>query len=180
MKRITSWLLSTATVLVLLFSYRTSTDSGVAVAATSPPSVSTPSSPTTTGTTAAGRSTTASDPTTTAGGTAPTTGTTTAPTTTAAGGSGVSGTFTGEAADTRYGPVQVQITVVDGRITAATAVDYPQRDHRDQEINAYAIPVLEQETVAAQSAQIDLVSGATYTSDGYQQSLQSALDQAQR
>ncbi len=86
-------------------------------------------------------------------------------------------TVTGTAADTRYGPVQVQITVVNGKITAAQAIDYPQNDPRDQQINSYAVPELNSEAVSAGSASIDTVSGATYTSDGYKQSLQSALDQ---
>jgi uncharacterized protein with FMN-binding domain len=89
-----------------------------------------------------------------------------------------SGTYTGTAADTRFGPVQVQITVTDGTVTAVQAVDYPQNDPRDQQINSYAIPVLNQEATAARSTSIDMVSGATYTSQGYIQSLQSALDQA--
>lgn len=84
----------------------------------------------------------------------------------------------GQAADTQYGPVQVQITVSGGRITRADAIDYPQGGGRDQEINSQAVPQLDQETLQAQSAQIDTVSGATYTSDGYRQSLQSALDAA--
>ena len=87
-------------------------------------------------------------------------------------------TFTGTAASTRYGPVQVSITVDAGTITSATAVDYPMTNGRDQQINARAVPTLEQETTTAQSADIDMVSGATYTSDGYVQSLQSAIDQA--
>ena len=87
-------------------------------------------------------------------------------------------TVTGDAADTRYGPVQVKITVTNGKITAASAVDYPRNDPRDQEINSYAIPQLNSEAVAAGSAQIDTVSGATYTSEGYAASLQSALDKA--
>jgi uncharacterized protein with FMN-binding domain len=82
----------------------------------------------------------------------------------------------GTSADTRYGPVQVQLAVQGGRIVRATAIDYPQGSGRDREINSFAIPQLQQETVAAQSAHIDTVSGATYTSDGYQQSLQAALD----
>jgi uncharacterized protein with FMN-binding domain len=85
-------------------------------------------------------------------------------------------TVTGSAADTRYGPVQVQITVTNGKITSASAIEYPQNDPRDQQINAYAIPVLNQEAVQAGSASIDNVSGATYTSDGYVRSLQSALN----
>jgi len=99
----------------------------------------------------------------------------TAPTNGAAGGDG---TFTGDSVDTRWGPVQVQITVSGGRITAATAVVYPNGNPRDAQINGYALPVLGSEAVAAQSAKIDTVSGATVTSDGYIGSLQSALDKA--
>ena len=91
---------------------------------------------------------------------------------------GAAKTVTGDAADTRYGPVQVKITVVNGKVTAAEAVDYPVNDPRDQEINSYAIPQLNSEAHAAGSAQIDTVSGATYTSEGYITSLQSALDKA--
>ncbi|MGO4341899.1 FMN-binding protein [Pedococcus sp. 2YAF34] len=79
---------------------------------------------------------------------------------------------------TRFGNVQVQITVAGGKITAAQVLQVPWNDHRDQEINSYAVPVLNSEVVQAQSATIDMVSGATYTSDGYIQSLQSAIDQA--
>ncbi len=97
-------------------------------------------------------------------------------------GSGSSGsgaaTVTGDTAQTQWGPVQVQITVSSGTITDVTAVQYPSGNGRDQEINSYALPVLAQEAVAAQSANIDHVSGATVTSDGYVQSLQSALDKA--
>jgi uncharacterized protein with FMN-binding domain len=70
----------------------------------------------------------------------------------------------------------VQITVTNGKITAAQAVVYPQSNPRDQEINAYAVPQLNAEAVASSSAGIDMVSGATYTSQGYISSLQSALD----
>ena len=87
-------------------------------------------------------------------------------------------TVTGAAADTIYGPVQVQITVKNGKLTAADATVYPTETPRDAQINAFAIPQLEQETVAAGNAKIDAVSGATYTSDGYIASLQSALDKA--
>jgi uncharacterized protein with FMN-binding domain len=89
-------------------------------------------------------------------------------------------TVNGAPADTQYGPVQVQISIRSGRIIRADAIDYPQGSRRDQEINSYAIPQLNQETLDAQSANIDTVSGATYTSDGYRQSLQSALDAAHR
>ena len=91
---------------------------------------------------------------------------------------GAATTVTGSAVDTMYGPVQVQITVKNGKLTAAQAVVYPQDTPRDQEINSYAIPVLNQEAVSAGSAQIDGVSGATYTSGGYVNSLQSAIDKA--
>ncbi|HEY7103235.1 MAG TPA: FMN-binding protein [Mycobacteriales bacterium] len=92
--------------------------------------------------------------------------------------SGGSRTVTGEAAQTRFGPVQVQITVSGGTVASVTAVDYPQNDPRDVQINSFAIPQLNQEATAAKSTNIDIVSGATYTSEGYIQSLQSALDQA--
>jgi uncharacterized protein with FMN-binding domain len=85
---------------------------------------------------------------------------------------------TGAAWPTVYGPVQVKITVAGGRVTAAAALEYPTETPRDQQINAYAIPRLNQEAVAAGSARIDTVSGATYTSGGYIGSLQNALDRA--
>jgi uncharacterized protein with FMN-binding domain len=77
-----------------------------------------------------------------------------------------------------YGPIQVKITVKNGKVTAAEATEYPNGDPRDAQINAYAIPALNSEAVAAGSAQIDSVSGATYTSQGYISSLQSALGKA--
>jgi uncharacterized protein with FMN-binding domain len=98
-----------------------------------------------------------------------------APPATAGGGSR---TVTGPVAQTRWGPVQVQVTVSDGKLTAVSVPKYPNGNPRDQQINAYALPVLVQESLDAQSADIDMVSGATVTSDGYLQSLQGALDQA--
>jgi uncharacterized protein with FMN-binding domain len=85
---------------------------------------------------------------------------------------------TGSSVGTQYGPVQVQVTVANKKITAVTALRYPTSTGRDQQINSYAIPVLKSETLSAQNANIDMVSGATYTSLGYIKSLQSALDQA--
>ena len=79
---------------------------------------------------------------------------------------------------TRWGPVQVQITVAGNRITDVTLLQVPDANERDVRINSAAVPVLTQETIEAQSADIDSVSGATYTSEGYTTSLQSALDQA--
>jgi uncharacterized protein with FMN-binding domain len=87
-------------------------------------------------------------------------------------------TVTGDTVQTRWGPVQVRITLKNGKITDVTAVSYPSDNPRDQEINSYALPQLRREALAAQSASIDSVSGASYTSDGYKQSLQSALDSA--
>jgi uncharacterized protein with FMN-binding domain len=87
-------------------------------------------------------------------------------------------TYTGDAVDTQWGPVQVQITVSNGKVTSATAVEYPNGNPRDQQINSYALPKLNSEAVSASSAQIDMVSGATVTSTGYLGSLQSALDEA--
>lgn len=89
-----------------------------------------------------------------------------------------SGTFTGSRVNTRWGVVQVQITVQNGRITNSRAIEYPRNNFRDQQINAYALPILNSATLSAQSATIDAISGATVTSDGYIRSLQSAIDQA--
>ena len=87
-------------------------------------------------------------------------------------------TYDGDTVQTRWGPVQVRITVQDGKITASEAIVYPDGNHEDQEINSFALPVLSQEAVQQQSADIDMVSGATVTSQGYLSSLQSAIDQA--
>ncbi|MFD7436987.1 FMN-binding protein [Streptomyces sp. NPDC059861] len=86
-------------------------------------------------------------------------------------------TVTGAVAQTQYGPVQVRITVSGGKITQAEAVQAPSGGQSTQ-VTADAVPELNQAAVAAGSADIDAVSGATYTSGGYRQSLQSALDQA--
>ena len=83
----------------------------------------------------------------------------------------------GGTAQTNYGPVQVEIRIAGGRITSAQAVQYPSGGHSG-DISSFAIPQLQSEAVAAQSASIDGVSGATYTSQGFQASLQSALDAA--
>ncbi len=74
--------------------------------------------------------------------------------------------------------MQVKVTLNGSTISKIDVVQYPTRDRRDREINSYAIPQLNQEAMTAQNADIDVVSGATYTSDGYTRSLQSALDQA--
>ena len=87
-------------------------------------------------------------------------------------------TYTGGAADTRYGPVQVRIVVKNGKVTNVSAIEYPTSDPRDAQINSYAIPALNSEAASAGSASIDMISGATYTSEGYIASLQDALNQA--
>ncbi|QTD97423.1 FMN-binding protein [Streptomyces cyanogenus] len=92
-------------------------------------------------------------------------------------GSAEARTVTGKAVQTQYGPVQVRITVNGGKITKAEAVQAPKGGLSDQKTQL-AVPKLNQEAVAAGTADIDAVSGATYTSEGYQKSLQSALDQA--
>ena len=89
-----------------------------------------------------------------------------------------SGTFTGSTSQTRFGPVQVQITLVNGKITAANALQYPNNDFRSQQISQQAIPYLVQETLAANSANIQGVGGASYTSQGWYDSLVSALAKA--
>ncbi|MER6139762.1 FMN-binding protein [Streptomyces sparsogenes] len=88
------------------------------------------------------------------------------------------GTYTGDTVNTRYGPVQLAVTLAQGKITAVKALQTPSGDGRSQQIASYAVPQLTSETLSAQSARIDAVSGATYTSEGYVQSLQSALDKA--
>jgi len=77
-----------------------------------------------------------------------------------------------------FGVVQVRITLTNGKITAATAVRYPDDESRSAEISSYSIPVLSREVLQAQGSSIAVVSGATYTSDAYAQSVQAALDAA--
>ncbi|WP_171991059.1 FMN-binding protein [Streptomyces sp. JHA26] len=96
---------------------------------------------------------------------------------TGAGAGAGAGTVTGDVADTRYGPVQVRVTVSGGRITAAEAVRAPAGGQSDR-VTADAVPKLNRAAITAGDADIDAVSGATYTSDGYKKSLQSALDRA--
>ena len=169
MRRITLWIATTATILTLLFSYHTSTSSGATTSISSPAhngsatsdGSSSSDSSTSSDSSSSSGSTSSSDSSSSSGST-----------------SSSSKTYTGDAASTRFGDVQVQITVANGEVTTATVTEVPWQDHRDQEINARAVPILTEETVSAQSADIDMVSGATITSQGYVESLQSALDQA--
>jgi uncharacterized protein with FMN-binding domain len=164
MRRIALFVLSTLSTLVLLLGYNTSTSGPLATSAPtsiqSGPITSSPGS--TSGSTSSGSPST--------GGTSSGSGS----------GSNATGSteVTGSVADTQWGPVQVRLTVTGGTISKVTVLQYPSGNGKDQEINDYALPILTQETVDAQSAQIDMVSGATVTSNGYLESLQSALDQA--
>jgi uncharacterized protein with FMN-binding domain len=103
---------------------------------------------------------------------APTSAATTPPAT-----AGTTQTLTGSLVSTRYGDVEVQVTISGGTITAVNAVALPTGG-RSGRISASAAPILASEAVTAQSASIDIVSGATYTSEAYARSLQAALDQA--
>lgn len=94
-------------------------------------------------------------------------------------GTKATGTYTGSVISTRYGNVQVQVVLAQGTITDVIALQLTDQDGRSQQISSMAAPILRQEVLAAQSASVDSVSGATYTSEGYLQSLQAALDQAQ-
>ena len=168
MRRIALWMAASVVLLVLLLTYHTSLSGpananvvaqgtqapGLVGPATTPPTSGTPG--TTAPTPAPSRSS----------------GPTTAPKTSA------KTTVNGSVADTPYGPIQVQVTIASGKITGVRTLTYPSGTGRDEEINSYALPVLAREVLAAQSANISTVSGATYTSEGYLQSLQAALDAA--
>lgn len=86
--------------------------------------------------------------------------------------------FNGAVIATRYGPVQVQAQISNGVLADVAVVAYPNGDADSVDINRAALPRLRSAALSAQSAKIDTVSGATYTSDGYRKSLQSAIDQA--
>ena len=90
----------------------------------------------------------------------------------------VAQTFTGEVVQTVWGPVEVEVSVTDGQLTSVQTLQAPNGDQRSAMISSVAIPRLEQQAMDAQSARIDGVSGASYTSAGFAQSLQSALVQA--
>jgi uncharacterized protein with FMN-binding domain len=173
-KKIVIALLTTISGVVLLFSYRTSTEAipptSLAASTETGAEPSTSAGPTSSGTTPpatsapeAGQSTAQPAP------SAP-------PPVTSTG--LADGSYRGPSTSTRWGPVQVQITVSGGKVTDVQAIDYPTESGWDQQINSYAIPRLAKEALASQSAKIDMVSGATVTSRGYITSLQGALDQA--
>jgi uncharacterized protein with FMN-binding domain len=89
-------------------------------------------------------------------------------------------TVTGDLVSTEFGPVQVQVTIIDGRIAAVSALHLPDALPLDRDISGPAAVQLERAVIAAQSAVVHTVSGATYTSEGYLRSLQSALDTLRR
>jgi len=153
MRRITLMIISTLAAVILLFSYRTSTrGAGTADAAAQPAGIVSGADPAPSK--SGGRKTTA------------------APAKPAV------VTVNGPAAQTRYGPVQVQVTISGKKITGVKILQHPSGDDRSIQIAADALPQLRAETLTAQSARIDSVGGATYTSEGYRQSLQGALDLA--
>jgi uncharacterized protein with FMN-binding domain len=176
MKRIIYTLLATVTGVVLLLSYRTSLEAvapastGAGTGTDSGASGSRDAGTATSGSGTAGSGT---------GSSAPGSASSGSPSASGSASSGLKdGSYTGQSTDTRYGPVQVKITVSGGTITAVDVPVYPTESFRDQQINRRAVPQLVSETLKAQSSHIDMVSGATFTSDGYIGSLQSAIDRA--
>jgi uncharacterized protein with FMN-binding domain len=157
MKRISYWVLSTLSAVVLLFGFDASRHTGTTLI----PNTSSIASGTTGGGTTSSGSADSSSP--KSKSTKKSSSTT---------------TVTGAVAQTQWGPVQVQLVVRDGSISAVKVLQYPNGNGRDAEINSYALPILVKETISQQTASIDMVSGATVTSGGYLQSLQSAIDQA--
>jgi len=176
MKRIVLWSLSTLTVLVLLLSYHTSTSSRVPLGSES-------SVVAQAGTAGAGSGSSGSDGDSSGSSDSGSSGSSDSGSGSGSGSSGSgsdssSKTVDGDTVQTQWGPVQVSVTVAGGKVTDVTVLQQPNGNGRDQQINSYALPILRQEALSAQSANIDMVSGATVTSQGYVSSLQSALDKA--
>jgi uncharacterized protein with FMN-binding domain len=162
-RRVILAIVTTAIGLVLLLSFKSHSASGGPIASIGSPNQN-------------GTGTSGTNPSSTAG-----TGTTSKSSGSKSGSSGSGGsskTVDGSTAQTIYGPIQVDITVKNGKITAVNVPVYPNGTFRDAQINQFALPQLIQETISANSANIDAVSGASYTSQGYISSLQSAVDQA--
>ena len=183
MRRFVAVFVATVAGLVILLSFKTTTTKSgppVALSGTTPGSPEPASSPPAS---AAPQSTPAGDDP-QSGGSSPaapspsTSSAKPAPSTTSSGTKTVTGTAVtaSEGGRRQFGVVTVQLTVTNGKITAATVTSWPQNDQHSAQISSFAIPVLNSEVVAAQSAQINAVSGATITSDAYAQSLQAALD----
>jgi uncharacterized protein with FMN-binding domain len=178
-RRITPVILATVAGLGVLATFKTSPATPgksltfARAAARTPASGAAPPRGTTTVPTTTLPATAAPAPTTTPP-TDPTTRPSTAPPTTAS----VQRTFTGDDFPNQYGDVQVQIVVRGGRLVDVRPLQLPYSHSRSAEISQEAEPILRQEALQAQSAQIDLLSGATFTSESYAESLQSALDRA--
>jgi uncharacterized protein with FMN-binding domain len=162
-KRITYWLLSTVSAVVLLFGFDASRHGGTPISSSTTPLTS----QTTTGGSSAG---------------SPSTGTGHDSTTNSRHrknrATPTTSTVTGSVVNTQWGPVQVQLVVSGGTIKQVRILQYPNGNSRDVQIADYALPILIRETMQTQTAHIDMVSGATFTSTGYIESLQSALDEA--
>ncbi len=173
MRRITTAIVASISGVVLLFSYHTSTMGSRASASAPGLVLAAPAGTVTVTAPAADSEQPATDA-------APAATPETAPTTTtdSAPASKKPKVVDGDSIDTRWGPVQIEVTIAAGKITDVQPLAVPYDNGRSQEINNYAVPILRQEIIDAQSAQIDTVSGATYTSGGYRDSLQSALDRA--
>lgn len=171
MRRVILAIVATAAGLVLLLSFKTHGSAGLASAQS--PVIVTPTtgSSASSGSSKAGSSGSGSSSSSAAGGNSGSAGS-------SAGSSAAAKTVAGDEVQTIYGPIQVTITVKGGKITTVNVPVYPNGTMRDMQINSFALPQLVQETIAANSASIDGVSGATYTSQGYVSSLQSALDKA--
>jgi len=159
MRRIGLWFAATAAVVALLFGYHTSTSGVLAASSQQAPIVSGPTAGTGSGT---GQNHSSPSVKGAAASKKP------APVK----------IYKGSVAQTRYGPVQVALSVKGGSITQVSVLQYPNASGTDQQINSQALPILVDQTVKGQGSHVQMVSGATYTSQGYLTSLQSALDQA--
>jgi uncharacterized protein with FMN-binding domain len=163
MRRVVAIVVGTLGGLALLASFHTSATSNLRATAPStggrPPATAPPPQGSSTGASGASGTTTSSAP-----------STTTAP--------GARRTVDGPAISTQYGDVQVRVVVQNGRLVDVQALTLPSDRERSARISDFAGPELHDEALQAQSANIDVVSGATYTSEGYAESLQAALDRA--
>ena len=162
-------LVTTVLAVLLLFGFKTGEQTSLARGLPSNVVVASPAQPTTRPV-AGGSRPTQSPP-------SPAAGATAAPPQPTAGNAGVSGTFTGDAIDTPYGTVQIALVVQGGKIVDVNELQMPSDRRLSQQISAQAGPMLRNQVLRAQSANINGVSGASYTSYGYWQSLQSALSQ---
>ena len=173
-------LVTTALALVLLFNFKTPDEvvSRDAVASTGRSSSTTPGSSSSGGSSSSSGPSSSRGPSSSSGPSSsrgPSTSSTASPSGTSP--TARTETLTGSIIATRYGSVEVQLTITNGSITAVSALELPSGG-QSGEISSYVEPILSSEALTAQSANIDIVSGATYTSRAYAKSLQSALDQA--